>query len=200
MRDEDPTSLNDDFVRTFTISSAPKDGEFEITIRNVGAVTRFLFRQNERAGLEVPVLGVGGEFRVEDGGDGEGRAFVAGGVGITPLLGQVGALRLEEGRLRVLWAVRRVDVGLVIDTLEREPGLKGVLEVFFTGSAEEKGEDDKIGKLKTEGVKVAERRLTRADVEKVQAQTWYVCAGKGFREEVQSWLGGMKVVFEDFDF
>ncbi|KAK4905841.1 hypothetical protein LTR49_024932 [Elasticomyces elasticus] len=52
MREDDPRSLNDDFVRTFTVSSPPggrpdlvrrlKDDEFEITIRNVGVVTYFL--------------------------------------------------------------------------------------------------------------------------------------------------------------
>ncbi|KAI7204387.1 oxidoreductase [Hortaea werneckii] len=55
MRDDDPRSLNDDFVRTFTVSSPPgdppdpvrrlKDDEFEITVRRVGVVTEFLFKQ-----------------------------------------------------------------------------------------------------------------------------------------------------------
>ena len=67
MRNDDPRSLNDDFVRTFTISSTPNaknesEKEFDITIRNVGVVTNFLFRQNDRAGFEVPLVGVGGEF------------------------------------------------------------------------------------------------------------------------------------------
>ena len=39
MRDDDPRSLNDDYVRTFTVSSAMGRGlphdEFEITFRNV---------------------------------------------------------------------------------------------------------------------------------------------------------------------
>lgn len=56
MRDDDPMSLNDDLIRTFTVSSSmqgnlPQD-EFEITIRNVGKVTKFLFRQNVKAGIE----------------------------------------------------------------------------------------------------------------------------------------------------
>lgn len=66
MRDDDPKSLNDDFVRTFTVSSAagqdlPYD-EFEITMRNVGVVTNFLFRQNVRAGLELPLKGFVSKF------------------------------------------------------------------------------------------------------------------------------------------
>jgi len=198
MRDDDPMSLNDDFVRTFTISSAPKgkDTEFEITIRNVGAVTKFLFRQNERAGFEVPILGIGGDFEIKQNGEGV-TPFVTGGVGITPLLGQVDTLDLQEGRFKLLWAVRATDVGLVIDTMERYSGLKGVTEVFFTGG---QGIDEKMEKLKAEGVKIEMRRLTKADMELMEAETFYLCAGKGFRKEVQSWLVGKKVLFEDFDF
>jgi len=198
MRDDDPMSLNDDFVRTFTISSAPKgkDTEFEITIRNVGAVTKFLFRQNERAGFEVPILGIGGDFEIKQNGEGV-TPFVTGGVGITPLLGQVDTLDLQEGRFKLLWAVRATDVGLVIDTMERYSGLKGVTEVFFTGG---QGIDEKMEKLKAEGVKIEMRRLTKADMELMEAETFYLCAGKRFRKEVQSWLVGKKVLFEDFDF
>ncbi len=69
MREDDPRSLNDDYVRTFTVSSSPRAGlpndEFEITIRNVGVVTAFLFKQNIRAGLEVPLKGFGGAFSID---------------------------------------------------------------------------------------------------------------------------------------
>lgn len=68
MREDDPRSLNDDYVRTFTVSSSPRaslpNGEFEITIRNVGEVTAFLFKQNIRAGLEIPLKGFGGVFAI----------------------------------------------------------------------------------------------------------------------------------------
>jgi ferredoxin-NADP reductase/predicted pyridoxine 5'-phosphate oxidase superfamily flavin-nucleotide-binding protein len=200
MRDEDPSSLNDDFVRTFTISSAPsnasgKQDGFEITVRNVGPVTGFLFRQNARAGFEVPILGVGGEFTVQQQ---EGRVtpFVAGGVGITPLLGQVGRLDLGPERFRLLWAIRGADVGMVVDTIERYAGLKGVTEVFLTGTVA----DEKIKVLQAQGVTVSMRRLAKDDVDLVEAETWYLCAGKTFRKEVLSWLEGKNVVFEDFDY
>ena len=46
MRDDDPKSLNDDYVRTFTGSSSAgrdlPDDEFEITMRNVGEVVRLV--------------------------------------------------------------------------------------------------------------------------------------------------------------
>jgi ferredoxin-NADP reductase/predicted pyridoxine 5'-phosphate oxidase superfamily flavin-nucleotide-binding protein len=204
MRDEDPGSLNDDFVRTFTISSAPtnasgKQDGFEITVRNVGPVTKFLFRQNVRAGFEVPILGVGGEFEAKQE---EGRVtpFVAGGVGITPLLGQVGRLDLGPGKFKLLWAVRGTDFGMVVDTMERYAGLKRVTEVFLTGTVGDDGADEKVKELEAQGVKVSMRRLAKDDVDLVEAETWYLCAGKTFRKEVLSWLEGKNVVFEDFDY
>jgi len=202
MRDDDPTSLNDDFVRTFTISSVPKsDGgkekEFQITIRKVGAVTRFLFQQDERAGLEVPVRGVGGGLGIEVGGKG-GAAFVAGGVGVTPLLGQLSRLEVEGGRFKVLWSVRREDVGFVRDVLRAWPGLGKCLVVFFTGEVE--GSDLEGLREEAPEAKIVERRLSRSDVEGVEADVWYLCAGKGMRREVLGWLEGQKVVTEDFDY
>ncbi|KAI4911441.1 uncharacterized protein J4E92_010254 [Alternaria infectoria] len=208
MRDEDPASLNDDFVRTFTISSAPtrdggdagKEKEFEITIRKVGAVTKFLFQQNERAGLEVGVLGVGGEFKVVSARAGEGRnVFVAGGVGVTPLFGQIGGLDLQNGGFVLLWAVRGEDVGLVLDTFKRYPGLGKCAKVFLTGRAVEGELATMRDEIKAQA-DVVERRMMKSDVQDVQAETWYVCAGKGMRKEVTGWLDGQKVVFEDFDY
>jgi ferredoxin-NADP reductase/predicted pyridoxine 5'-phosphate oxidase superfamily flavin-nucleotide-binding protein len=195
MREDDPRSLNDDFVRTFTISSAPRgrDQEFEITIRKVGPVTEFLFLQNERAGFEVPVLGVGGEFKIEQS-EGHVTPFVAGGVGITPVLGQLGQLDLQPGRFKLLWAVKGADVEFAVQTLQQYPGLVGVTEVYVTGS------DERVGKLTELGVRVEKRRLTKNDIDAVQAETWYLCAGKQFRKQVLDWLPGKKVVFEDFDY
>jgi hypothetical protein len=45
-----------------------------------------------------------------------------------------------------------------------------------------------------------ERRMTKSDIQAMQADTWYVCAGKGMRKIVTGWLEGQKVVFEDFDY
>jgi NAD(P)H-flavin reductase len=118
MRDDDPRSLNDDYLRTFTVSSFPKSDtlseEFEITVRKVGKVTGYLFQSNERSGLEIPLRGFGGEFRFQEN-DGEGLIpFVASGVGITPLLGQLPGIKVS--RVRIFWTVNVKDIALVCDT------------------------------------------------------------------------------------
>ncbi|KAF3037128.1 hypothetical protein E8E12_007822 [Didymella heteroderae] len=207
MRNNDPRSLNDDFVRTFTISSSPSraagDGgdTFEITIRRVGPVTAYLFQQNARAGFEVPLLGIGGEFEITQdstGSEASVAPFIAGGVGITPLLGQLAGLDLAPEKLRLLWAVKAADAGLVVDTLQRCPALGKVADVFVTGSAADAGKAWE--EVRSAGARVEFRRLAKADLEAVQAGRWYLCAGKPFRKQLLEWLPWKEVVFEDFDY
>ena len=111
MRDDDPASLNDDYVRTFTVSSYPgrnlASNEFEMMIRRHGSVTNHLFRTNERAGLEVPLKGFGGSFQIATH-NGSIVPFVAGGIGITPLLAQLPDLNMAQ--LRLFWSVSMADI------------------------------------------------------------------------------------------
>jgi ferredoxin-NADP reductase/predicted pyridoxine 5'-phosphate oxidase superfamily flavin-nucleotide-binding protein len=205
MRNDDPRSLNDDFVRTFTISSAPstegKDSEFDITIRAVGPVTRFLFQQNERAGIEIPILGIGGSFRVAQASEEGVTPFVAGGVGITPLLGQLGGLDVSVERFKLMWTVRAADIDFVVETLRwHGDGLAACTEVFFTGEWVRDADKEKVKELKALGVRVERRRMQKTDVEAVGARVWYVCAGKQLTKAVAGWVGGSEVVSEGFDY
>ena len=206
MREDDPRSLNDDFVRTFTISSAPSaaghDKEFDITIRNVGVVTNYLFHQNDRADFEVPIVGIGGEFVIEQDGDKNGKVtpFIAGGVGITPFLGQIGNLNLHSDRLRLLWTTRSMDTELVLRTFEEHPKLAHCTEVFLTGSKQTSEADDKVRQLQQKGAKVHNRRMEKADLDIQNAGSYYLCAGGPLRKQLLSWLEGRVVVFENFDY
>ncbi|MDI1489697.1 MAG: hypothetical protein OHK93_000895 [Ramalina farinacea] len=230
--DEDPRSLNDDYVRTFTVSSPPppscasrhhqagmaggrelaKEGrlppvpndEFEITIRNVGTVTRFLFNTNIRAGLAVPLRGFGGSFAIkqDDAAKGIITPFVAGGIGITPLLAQLPSLDLS--RLLVLWTVNSRDVGLVVDTMRRHPGLGKRMRVFVSGEPLSKswGAGEIDGEAIPEGV-FERRRMVREVIVGMREEvgdTWYICAGTGLRKQLLEWLEGKTAVYEDFDY
>ncbi|KAF7529790.1 hypothetical protein PCG10_006121 [Penicillium crustosum] len=98
MRDDDPTSLNDDYVQTFTVSSYPgrdiPPDQFEIMVRRHGPVTRYLSQVNERACLEIPLKGFGGSFTISTGKS--IAPYVAGGIGITPLLVQIPELDIPQ--------------------------------------------------------------------------------------------------------
>lgn len=227
MRDDDPRSLNDDFVRTFTVSSAPasgspagsarssssssslKDNEFEITVRRVGAVTEELFKhrgseQGDRMDLEIGVKGFGGEFEVRqddgqgpihgDGGGGETVAFVAAGVGITPLLPSLDVLDLR--RLVLLWSVRKEDLGLVRNVMGKWPSLGRGLRLFVTDAGE--GEMLDLG---DGGLDVQRRRLKREDLHVDDGvRRYYLCTGTPMRKQLMEWLEGKELIFEDFNF
>jgi predicted ferric reductase len=127
--------------------------------------------------------------------------FVAGGVGITPLLASVHTLDLSPARFKLFWTIRSADVDLAIDTLQWHSELAKLTEVFLTGSStQDETLDAKQAQLRSLGVQVHGRRMTRSDIDAISAQTWYLCASKQLRNEILSWLEGQKVVFEDFDY
>ena len=177
-----------------------------MTIRRVGKVTAFLFRQDAQSGFKIPLLGVGGEFRIEQrSGEGEVRLtpFIAAGVGITPLLGQITSLVLTPAAFRLFWTVRRDGLGLVADALAAHPALAPLTNLFVTGAGvdgKDDGVEEELEQLREQGVAVQLRRLTKGDFEGVDAQRWYLCAGGPLRKQVLSWLPNREVLFEDFDY
>ncbi|CAK1354528.1 unnamed protein product [Cercospora beticola] len=208
MRDDDPRSLNDDFVRTFTVSSPPgnppdpvrklKDDEFEITIRKVGAVTEFLSKHrgsDQRQSLEVGVKGFGGEFEVQQNAT-ESIAFVAAGVGITPILPSLS--RLDFSRLKLFWSVRAEDLPLVADVVEQHPKVTENLVLFVTNAKED---DENVTLLKGKSVNVNLRRIEQSDVQLGNEVTrYYLCTSVPMRQRLTEWLPGKELVFEDFNF
>ena len=192
-------------MRTFTVSSSPSkllEDEFEVTIRNVGNVTNFLFRQNIRGGLEVPLKGFGGSFTIKQGPK-EIVPFVAGGIGITPLLAQVYDLDLT--RIRLFWTVTIHDTGLVIDTVERCPALGPSTTIFISRFSEQSPAESslQIEKLKGFGVHVTIKRMVASDVEGHSdlSSNWYLCTGTALRKSLLAWLGtGKRTFYEDFDY
>ncbi|KAK0739125.1 hypothetical protein B0T21DRAFT_382239 [Apiosordaria backusii] len=222
MNNSDPQSLNDDYVRTFTISNPPpgdseKDIRMEITARKHGPVTGFLWGYNispRAARLDIPVLGFGGEdnFRVMNTLQQEEKkkvVFVAGGVGITPFLGQVDEIAsLHEGKEKVelIWSLRAEDLSFAREILERNGGLgKGPrVRLFVTGGCGDVGEGE-VEKIKglEEGT-VETRRLTKKDVlgdgYDKNKRKYFLCAGVGMTKVLREWLEGEEVVSESFEY
>ena len=205
MRDSDPKSLNDDYVRTFTISSPrvgylPED-QFEITVRNVGVVTEFLWRQQVRAGLEIPLRGFGGSFALPRNSE-ETIPFVAGGIGITPILAQ--ALELHNADLRLFWTINVRDANLVLDTFERYPWMARSAGIFISGTQASVGleDEDALERIESFGAEVSRRRLKASDIvaNRDLASTWYLCTSPAVRKSLLEWLDGKKAIYEDFGY
>lgn len=129
MSNAKPSLLNDDRVRTWTVSSAHEDNEvswFELTMREVegGAVTGALFdilrESNAHYGspikfdgsVSAEIVGVTGDFFL--GQSDVNALWVAGGIGITPFLSMLSALSARD-------KAANYDITLVLAT--REPDL-----------------------------------------------------------------------------
>ena len=124
--------------------------------------------------------------------------FIAGGIGITPLLGQIPDLDLK--RLKLLWTLNASDIGLAVDTFERCPLLASATRLFITHSDVRNTTERK--NLEKLGAQVVTRRLLASDIEKEKncADTWYLCTGTSLRKSLLEWLRGKTTVYEDFDY
>lgn len=203
MREDDPQSLNEDYLRTFTVSSIPSnDGKFEITVRNVGKVTRWLleYAAATTEPQELEVKAFGGEFSITQRGDTEDEiAFIAGGVGITPLVAHMGSLDLS--RVRLFWTLRVEDVDLVNYIFNRYPQLIARTDLFITGLTESATET-KMGNLQSTPRSFRLGRMTSADLlaDNYTEKRWYICAGEKLRESTMKWLAGVPIVYESFSY
>ncbi len=192
MRDDDPQALNDDFVRTFTISSTPPQAatasltffpvSIELTLRHHGPATSLLWQHNLRVPLYIPVLAFGGNknFRLPlpkgaatEASEDE-SVFIASGVGITPLLAQAPGLLSAQGSgrpssLRVLWSMRAEDLPVAVDSFGRVGSLAERTTVFVTDASRESSFGTERGRLVQQlhdmGASVVEgRRIQKEDV------------------------------------
>jgi len=128
--------------------------------------------------------------------------FVAGGIGITPLLAQLPDLNLE--RIKLFWTLNVHDVGLAVDTLERCPSLGPCTNIFISRLNEKPATESKLltERLEKWGAKVITRRMMGSDVEGYQglSSTWYLCTNTPLRRLLLGWLRGKKTVYEDFGY
>lgn len=202
MKDDDPSSINDDYVRTFTVSSYPalnRSTVFEITARRHGNVTDYLFRTNERAGLEVPLKGFGGDFYVKTPSEHGKIPFIAGGIGITPLLAQLPDL--DVSHLRLFWTISIRDLGLILDTFNRFPQLPHGTSLFITGpEPHDEKTTEQLATLVASGAQVERRRMQAKDLDLSLADVWYFCGGPSLKSSVLDWLAGKEIVYEDFNY
>ncbi|KAF6523833.1 hypothetical protein HZS61_012332 [Fusarium oxysporum f. sp. conglutinans] len=202
MADHDPQSINDDYIRTFTVSSPQENSkEVQITTRKHGPVTNFLRKHNPRVPLEIPVIGFGGEegFRIPLESNGSQSVFIAAGVGITPVLAQAPAVLQHKAPFALLWTLRYEDLPLATDTFSRIPGLSNVTTLFVTG---QRDKVDLLEEVEQAGTRVVKRRITADDVERFKGQNarFFLCTAPALLAALEGWLLGEKVVWEDFGY
>lgn len=199
MNDRDPRSLNDDFVRSFTVSKvSPDRRQISITVKKAGVVSSFLHSLSSGAvePVEVDLKGFGGTFTCfENGQPIPHMLWVAGGVGITPFLAMVRALR-ESGEplpdIELAYSCRGDEIELVREMTDIR------IRVFDSGAP---------AGAAFGGREIARRRVRASDFDDealLDRATVFVCGPEGFMADVRSWLepklDPTRLRFESFDF
>ena len=196
MADDNPQSLNDDYIRSWTISSIPEissNGEylpttkFSCTIKNKygGAISPLLHRWakgRHQEKLVIKFIGVEGAFSCFDERyqlKYNNLLFIAGGVGITPFLSMVKVLRQREMMADVvfLFSARGEEVNLSKGF--QEAGIKAV--VFDTETVDRAGSE----------IKTINRRIRYEDIAQIphlKERGVYLCGPEGFMAVVREYL------------
>ncbi|KAI6765480.1 hypothetical protein HG530_006550 [Fusarium avenaceum] len=207
MNNDNPQSLNDDFVRTFTVSNVyAGDGTVVIIAKRHGPATNLLWKHPLDRTLKIAVMGFGGKesFHMVKG---RKSVFVAGGVGITPMLAQ--ALSIMEGengeKVKVLWSLRAEDLSLAEDSFKNIHGLAAATKLFVTGKMSTPGggqEHDVVERLRDLGAEVKIRRMLEDDFasHKGDGTKFYLCAAPQLLGNLTNWLAEEDIVWEDFGY
>ncbi|MBC7793334.1 MAG: pyridoxamine 5'-phosphate oxidase family protein [Clostridia bacterium] len=200
MNDHDPQSLNDDYVRTYTVTKvSPDRRRIAITVKKTGFISSYLHALAAPGGdpVEIGLKGFGGTFTCfEDGRALPHMVWVAGGVGITPFLAMYQALRDSKQPIP--------DIDLFYscrgDEIELIAGMTDIRVGVFDSTARVEHPDVGLRRFHR-------RRLRAADFENVSTldrATVFICGPGGFMTDVRSWveprIDSARLRFERFDF
>jgi len=224
MAEHTPVSVNDDRIRTWTISSSHEPGSrariFKITMREKpnGAVTGAIFRLARKLRetqstptldthsfkIDVGVAGVSGDFVLPSKEEPLKVLWVAGGIGATPFIAFIGALaRRHDADVDAVFALSTREPEVLVPLIREAlgdgplpPGLRLQFDIF----THEQGPSVKLlqGLSEQIKVKVTKSRITDTywdDNDVAQREVW-VCGPAPFEGWVTKSLEkcGLKLV------
>ncbi|CAO3646503.1 unnamed protein product [Cunninghamella blakesleeana] len=175
MNDDHPQWLNDNLIRSWTITShsSINTNTFSITVRKQSNLSKFLHMQTQ---LSVPIKGVGGNFLY----DGSDAIFIAAGIGITPF---ISFLKQENvGHISLLFSLRNEDLNL----RSLYNSNKNIDEHIFITDVDGRMQKSDIEK-----------------VSDYKNRPFYVCGPLLFMNQIFRWaqeLGISQIYSEDFSF
>jgi ferredoxin-NADP reductase len=199
MNNDNPQAVNDDYIRTWTISSSPPfdsntntfqaTNKISCTIKHApkGVMSSMLHSRSidQQPPLYTGFVGVGGEFTCFDEANQAPQKllFIAGGVGFTPMLAMFEGLSQTKQKVDIviLFAGRGDEINLLNDFISI-PIVSNVSVFDSTGANTP---------TQTGSVNIYNRRMELNDIMNVSDVTnrhVYICGPAQFMADVSSWL------------
>jgi uncharacterized protein len=196
MADEAPQSINDDYVRSWTITSIPEiDGngeylpstKFSCTIKNKygGAISPMLHRwarYSRRTDLSIKFIGVEGAFTCFDEHHQlkhEKLLFIAGGVGITPFMSMLEVIRRRNIKVDIIFLFSARGEEAILGKRFKDAGIN--TQLFDTEGMN----------YKNPGIETVNRRMGYEDIANVvdvKDRSVYLCGPDGFMNAMKGYL------------
>jgi ferredoxin-NADP reductase len=194
MADEAPQSINDDYIRSWTISSIPEiddNGEylpsmkFSCTIKNKygGAISPMLHRwaqSRRQTYLSIKFVGVEGAFSCFDEHHHlkhEKLLFIAGGVGITPFMSMLEVIRRRNVKADIVFLFSARGDEAMLGKQFQDVGIETL--IFNTE------------RKRKPGIETLSRRIEYQDVAAVPDvanRGVYLCGPDGFMNAMKGYL------------
>ncbi|RZT39179.1 2Fe-2S iron-sulfur cluster-binding protein [Cupriavidus agavae] len=188
-----PPACGKPVIRTYTISVAPSDGHYRISVKREGLVSAFL-HDSLQVGSVIDARAPAGQF-VVDAAERRPAVFLAAGVGITPLLAMLRHVvyeGLRKRRVRQTWVFQsarslgeRAFTGELRRLAEAAEGKVRVVQVLSeAGDAVEGMDYDIAGRI---DVALLRRTLPFDDYD------FYLCGPPGFMQATYEGLRDLNI-------
>jgi len=183
-------------VRTYTLSAAPSDGIYRITVKRDGVVSRHL-HDNVQVGDKIDVYGPSGDFIIDARGT-RPAVLLGAGVGITPMLAMLRhivyeGLRTRSIRPTTLFHAARSKLERPFDgelnSLVAQAGgsLRVIRVLSEIGGAEDGVDYDAVGRI---DIALLIRTLGFNDYD------FYLCGPPAFTQGLYDGLRGLNIADE----
>lgn len=180
-------------VRTYTLSTAPSDGRYRISVKRDGVVSRHL-HDAVRVGDEIALRAPAGQFTI-DAAAPRPAVLLAAGVGVTPMLAMLRHVvyeGLRKRRVRPTWlfqsARSHAELAFGDELRQLEDAAQGavkVVRVLSDGAGAEAGRDfDLTGRI---DIALLRKTLPFDDFD------FYLCGPAGFMQAMYDGLRGLDV-------
>lgn len=181
--------------RSYTISSAPSDGHYRLSVKREGKASNLLHRM--QPGDEIEARAPGGAFTIEAMERKRPAVLLAAGIGITPMLSMLRHVVHEGDRTRhrrPIWLFRssrtvgeRAFDQEIAGLVERANGSVHDIRVLSSPAAEDAGNYDAAGRI---DMNLLKAHLPFGDYD------FYLCGPGAFMQSIHDGLRGLNIAEE----